>query len=112
MIHDAKTVHLATISAVIWLVAALGACGAVFATDCNGNGQDDDVDIDLGVSADCNGNRVPDECDLTVPTLHAGVEIPFDGYDTDLIPIAADFDGDGALDLAALHEDTRRAPTA
>jgi hypothetical protein len=32
--------------------------------DCNGNGQEDEVDIAFGVSADGNGDGVPDECQL------------------------------------------------
>lgn len=31
--------------------------------DCNGNGIDDDCDIESGFSMDCNENGVPDECD-------------------------------------------------
>jgi hypothetical protein len=34
--------------------------------DCNGNAQEDAVDIALGVSTDCNTNGVPDECESTV----------------------------------------------
>jgi glucose/arabinose dehydrogenase len=31
-------------------------------TDCNGNGQPDECDIQLGSSKDCDGNGVPDDC--------------------------------------------------
>jgi len=33
-------------------------------TDCNGNNQDDLIDIQTGQSLDCNGNGRPDECDV------------------------------------------------
>ena len=32
--------------------------------DCNGNGVNDQLDVQGGTSADCNGNGLPDECDL------------------------------------------------
>ena len=32
--------------------------------DCNGNGEDDAIDIKLGYSVDCNGNGYPDECEI------------------------------------------------
>lgn len=32
--------------------------------DCNGNGQDDSLDLAVGAAQDCNGNGVPDSCDL------------------------------------------------
>jgi hypothetical protein len=31
--------------------------------DCNGNGQDDAIDLRSGTSLDCNLNGLPDECD-------------------------------------------------
>lgn len=34
------------------------------ASDCNGNGIDDSLDISDGTSPDCNDNAVPDECDV------------------------------------------------
>jgi len=33
-------------------------------TDCNGNGIDDEIDIQNGTSEDCNNNQIPDECDI------------------------------------------------
>jgi hypothetical protein len=40
------------------------------ATDCNGNGVDDPIDISTGTSMDINDNGIPDECEtLLVPTL-------------------------------------------
>jgi hypothetical protein len=32
--------------------------------DCNGNGEPDSCDVDLGTSNDCQPNGVPDECDI------------------------------------------------
>lgn len=32
--------------------------------DCNGNGQEDVIDIVTGFDGDCNGNGVPDRCDI------------------------------------------------
>jgi hypothetical protein len=39
------------------------------APDCNGNGQQDYVDILTGGSADVDGNGVPDECQACVPAV-------------------------------------------
>ena len=47
--------------------------------DCNGNGIDDELDIQSGVSVDCDGDLLPDECQIAVnPSL--------------------DWDGNGVLD--------------
>jgi len=43
-------------------------CGAVEYVDCNGNVQDDGMDIALALSDDCNVNLAPDECDITQGT--------------------------------------------
>jgi hypothetical protein len=40
--------------------------------DCNGNSQEDAVDIALGVSLDCNRNGVPDECETPASYCTAG----------------------------------------
>ncbi|MHC5112323.1 MAG: right-handed parallel beta-helix repeat-containing protein [Planctomycetota bacterium] len=32
-------------------------------SDCNGNGDPDDLDINTGVSSDCNQNDIPDQCE-------------------------------------------------
>lgn len=42
------------------------------ATDCNGNGVDDGIDIATGTSLDCQSNGIPDECDLGL--LYAGTQ--------------------------------------
>jgi hypothetical protein len=51
------------------LVCASGA-GLVlleeWATDCNGNGIDDFIDLNSGFAQDCNGNGRPDSCDLAL----------------------------------------------
>ncbi|MEM7165772.1 MAG: LamG-like jellyroll fold domain-containing protein [Planctomycetota bacterium] len=36
--------------------------------DCNGNGNPDTDDLQLGTSPDCNANGIPDECDLAAGT--------------------------------------------
>ncbi len=51
-----------------------------WASDCNGNGSADDVDIATGISVDMDSNGIPDECD--------SAECP------------ADFDGNGHVDVA------------
>jgi hypothetical protein len=40
-----------------------------FIVDCNGNGQCDDIDIQLGISTDCNFNGIPDECEAAPELL-------------------------------------------
>lgn len=35
-----------------------------FVDDCNANGQDDALDLALGLEEDCNGNGLPDACEL------------------------------------------------
>ena len=42
------------------------------ASDCNGNGVDDQTDINDGTSVDCNGNDIPDECELVIGTGELG----------------------------------------
>jgi hypothetical protein len=37
------------------------------ATDCNGNGISDFLDVSTGTSPDCNANCIPDECDIVPP---------------------------------------------
>lgn len=44
----------------------------VSATDCNGNGVEDSVDISTGTSEDCQPNGIPDECDAGI--LYAGTK--------------------------------------
>lgn len=50
-----------------FIVALLGGdCGCPRSGlyDCNANGDVDELDIFLGISADCNGNGKPDECEI------------------------------------------------
>src|SRR4051812_31141559 len=46
-------------------IALLGA-GAVRADDCDDDGVDDALEIQMGLAPDCNGNGVPDYCDIWV----------------------------------------------
>ena len=94
------------------LALALGAGpAAVRATDCNGNGVEDDVDIVELTSEDCNANGVPDECDLGsapyfLDLLHTAAP---EGLQNEALrgtatmgrPAIVDFDGDGLVDVAA-----------
>ena len=67
-------------------------------SDCNGNGVDDDLDLQSGVSLDCDGDAIPDECDLL---LGAGVDCNGNGV-VDACDIAAgmpDCDGNGVPDV-------------
>ena len=67
--------------------------------DCNGNGQEDTLDITGGSSADCNSNGVPDECERL--PLALGLKFEDIGVSRNPTGIAAaDFDRDGVLDLA------------
>jgi hypothetical protein len=70
------------------------------ATDCNGNGVPDVLDLQRGTSADCNHNGVPDECDVPRVTLALtpGVTLPFLAEGP---LVAGDFDADGDLDVIA-----------
>ena len=51
--------YFAALIASLFFTAALSA-------DCNGNGVDDLVDIQIGTSKDCDGSLVPDECELVL----------------------------------------------
>ncbi|MBI4582847.1 MAG: VCBS repeat-containing protein [Planctomycetes bacterium] len=71
------------------------------AADCNGNGREDAQDLASGVSQDCNSNGVPDECDLAPKRLHLELSATYEVADVVEYVTLGDFDGDGALDLAA-----------
>lgn len=86
--------------------------------DCNGNGQPDDCDLALELSADCNNNGVPDECDIAsglsadcnsngVPDscdLSSGMSSDnnANGAPDECEPdfVRCDANGDGALDIS------------
>jgi hypothetical protein len=55
--------------------------------DCNSNGQDDSLDIALGVSTDTNSNRFPDECESYQDTT--GISCTY-----------GDANGDGTVDIS------------
>lgn len=66
--------------------------------DCNTNGRDDDVDIELGSSTDCNGNHEPDECDLAAGgTFDCDANGLLDACEILATP-SLDLDSDGTLD--------------
>lgn len=88
--------------------------GLPAASDCNGNGVSDAVEIASGAALDCNGNGVPDSCDLASGVLQDRNQ---DGFPDDCLPAVADdcnanglsdayeislgigdFDGNGRLD--------------
>ena len=48
----------------VGLLLALLPPKILFTLDCNGNGKDDNLDIQVGTSADCNKNGIPDDCDV------------------------------------------------
>lgn len=72
----------------------------VLASDCNKNGVEDRTDISRGTSKDCNKNRIPDECDVAVGGLRFESADYFPGWPWGSKLEAADFDGDGHVDLA------------
>lgn len=68
--------------------------------DCNGNGEDDAIDIAMEDSADVNNNGIPDECEQCPADFDGDGFVS--GVDFDLYvnafesgDAAADFDGDG-----------------
>jgi hypothetical protein len=67
------------------------AVAQTYTPDCNNNGVDDSIDVQVGTSQDCNGNALPDECDLSF------------GYENDCngngIPDACDIASNPSLDL-------------
>ncbi len=74
--------------------------------DCNGNGQDDFVDLITGVAADVNLNRVPDECEFRC-VADFNQDGGVDGGDVDAFFAAweggdphADVNQDGGIDGA------------
>jgi glucose/arabinose dehydrogenase len=81
------------------------------ASDCNGNGVGDDLDIEDGTSDDDNGNGIPDECDLPGDVDGDGI---VDTSDLVLLlgawgdcpappdPCPADVNDDGTVDTADL----------
>jgi hypothetical protein len=85
-------------------LALISCSRSLFALDCNGNGQEDALDIANGQSHDCNLNSVPDECDLkpTFELVLAG-SYALSARPTSLV--AADFNADGREDLAVAKED-------
>ena len=89
--------HLAAAAIV---AALLTLAAAAPASDCNRNGRADAVDISSGASADCDANAVPDECEVPHLVLATGTTIALPEAAGGLA--AADFDGDGAIDLATV----------
>ena len=92
-----------TFRRVAWVPVFVGAVllcgdGASWAADCNRNGIDDSADLEGGSSEDCNGNQVPDECEFAPLEFHLGEGFPL--ASTPLVAVAADFNGDGVVDLA------------
>lgn len=88
------------------LIAALYfAARSVRGDDCNHNAIDDAADITSGQSLDCNGNGVPDECDLTVQIAFGSPSSSTLGVSLTGI-VAADFNGDGRIDLAVADENS------
>lgn len=84
------------------VVAAYNAARVVvlrkISRDCNGNGVDDPVDIQLATSADCNGNGEPDECDLALgATFDCDANGAVDSCEIVASP-GLDLDADGTLD--------------
>ncbi|MCP3903962.1 MAG: LamG domain-containing protein [Planctomycetes bacterium] len=81
-------------------------------TDCNGNGNPDDCDIEVGTSEDLDGNGVPDECeDCNDNGIVDGFDIAggtsadcqADGVPDECQVTANDCDGDGVPDDCQLE---------
>ena len=72
------------------------------ATDCNRNDIPDSCEIADGTVADCNLNGLPDTCDLG-GTFEAGELQTFSAGNSPRDVVAADFDGDGTIDLATAN---------
>ncbi len=93
--------------ALILVLAVLSMSGGVIlAADCNHNEVEDSTDIAGGTSADCNQNSVPDECDLRSTWAFEGTPLVDQPDVNESSVAAADFDGDGDLDLAVVFFDT------
>jgi hypothetical protein len=93
---------LRALLAVSMLLGGFTARGA----DCDRNGVDDAIDIEKGTSADCNRNGIPDLCEKAPPVL-GFLDESTPVAATMQVLLAADLDGDGALDLAAGSRGTR-----
>jgi hypothetical protein len=69
--------------------------------DCNGNGQDDTIDILSGVSTDLNHDGIPDECQCAPDFNHDGLLNSQDFFDFNTAFFAgapsADFNNDGHI---------------
>ena len=69
------------------------------AGDCDGNGQDDGLEIEAGTAEDCNDNGFPDVCDLQPGfAFSSSRRIAVEGQPLRIVSL--DIDGDGQLDLA------------
>src|SRR2546427_13256911 len=78
----------------------------IFALDCNGNGREDKLDIQVGTSTDCNRNGTPDECDVRpsgISFLPAKGYAFVEGIGTPAAVATADFDGDGDIDVLVMN---------
>jgi hypothetical protein len=68
--------------------------------DCNGNGIDDQCDLEQGRSADCNQNGIPDECDIASGAL---TDANGDGHPDECRGVSfhrGDANDDGKIDVS------------
>ncbi len=101
------------------LVTSLPACSfnptirsvVLSGTDCNGNDQDDGIDIAAGLSADANSDGIPDECQCPSDFDHSGY-VDIDDFSSFVAAFEAgtdnaDFDQSGFVDTDDYDEFVR-----
>ena len=97
---ESGTPHAAPlgVSLVLLVLAFARLAGTTHAEDCNGNGTDDAMDVQSGASTDCNVDGVPDECEGPFVAFDDSTRLENSAVGHGVI--VADFNGDGAADLA------------
>jgi len=74
------------------------------ASDCNGNGLLDALELATGEVEDCNQNGIPDSCDVSPRVRFEGMQFDLAHGVSSLL--LEDFDGDGNADVITTHKDS------